>query len=64
MHRPYLIKAIVYILFGALLIYFGVLSKGDTVWDVVTIIFAGFAALTFYAGLRMLRFYFKVKNKK
>ncbi|MFD1066904.1 YdiK family protein [Oceanobacillus locisalsi] len=64
MHRPYLIKAIFYILFGALFIYIGVLSKGETIWNTVTILFAAIAALTFFAGFRMLRYYFKVKNKK
>lgn len=64
MHQPYLFKAIVYLLFGALLVYFGIQSKGETVWDTVTLIFAAFAALSFSAGFRMLRFYFKVKNKK
>ncbi|WP_152657883.1 YdiK family protein [Oceanobacillus sp. CFH 90083] len=64
MHRPYLIKAIVYVLFGVLFVYFGVLSKKDTVWDIVTLLFAGFGALNFYAGFRMLGFYFKIKKKK
>lgn len=64
MHRPYLIKAIIYVLFGALFVYFGIQSKGATVWDTITLILAAFAALNFYAGFRMLRFYFKIKNKK
>ncbi|GIO25035.1 YdiK family protein [Oceanobacillus sp. J11TS1] len=64
MHRPYLFKAITYLVFGALFIYFGISSKGETVWNTVTLIFAAFAALNFYGGFRMLRFYFKIKKKK
>lgn len=64
MYRAYLTKAILYLLLGIWFIYFGIQSKGDTVWNSITLIFAAVAALNFLVALRMFRFYFKFKGKK
>ncbi|WP_249871599.1 YdiK family protein [Oceanobacillus saliphilus] len=64
MGNSILIKALVYFIMGIVFIFIAIQSKGDTVWNPVTLIFAAVAAMDFWVVFKLLSQYSKVKNKK
>ncbi|MGJ9458533.1 YdiK family protein [Oceanobacillus sp. CF4.6] len=64
MGKSLLIKAFIYTLMGTTFIYIAIQSKGETLWNPVTLIFAAVAAMDFWVVFKLLTQYFKSKNKK
>lgn len=63
MANSLLFKAFIYLLMAGIFIYVAVQSKGETIWNPTTLIFAAVATLAFGVTLRLLGKYFRIKKK-
>ncbi|MBR3117759.1 YdiK family protein [Oceanobacillus profundus] len=59
-----LVKAFIYFIMAMIFIYVAVQSKGQTIWNPTTLIFAAVATLAFGVAVRLLNKYFRLKKKK
>ncbi|WP_339229765.1 YdiK family protein [Oceanobacillus sp. FSL K6-2867] len=59
-----IVKAIIYLIMAIIFIYVAVQSKGETIWNPNTLIFAAVATLAFGVALRLLGKYLRIKKKK
>lgn len=55
-------RAILYFAMGALFIFFAVRNAEDTIWNVMTMLFAVIATLDFGMGFKLIGLHFKLKR--
>ncbi|APC47124.1 DUF4305 domain-containing protein [Virgibacillus halodenitrificans] len=56
--------AVIYFAMGIFFTYIAIISAGDTIWNVTTMVLALFATLEIGVGIRLIRLHYRMKNKK